>query len=77
MTIPKFRKGQLLIHIPDGKEVIVDYINTKRFTVVKNGRTTGFSDEFTGTYSCTWFDSNGKSASANIEESLLAKPASV
>lgn len=45
---PKFRKGQLLIFIPNGNEVIVNYINTKRFTIVNNGRTTGFSDEFTG-----------------------------
>ena len=77
MTTPKFRKGQLLIHIPNGKEVIVDYINIKRFIVPKNGRITGFSDEFTGTYTCTWFDSKGKSTSTDIEESLLAKPASV
>lgn len=77
MAIPKFRTGQLLIHTPDGMEVIVDSINTKRFIVAKNGQSSGFSDEFTGTYSCTLFDKDGKSTSLVIEESLLAKPSSV
>lgn len=42
----KFKKGQLVIHKPTGKEYTIDSLNFKRYIVNKNGRTTGFQDEF-------------------------------
>lgn len=72
--IPKFSKGQTVIHIPSNKEYIIKTVNTKRYIVNKNGKTTGFEDEFAGTYDCVWFDEKGSHFDNNVLEVLLFKP---
>jgi len=71
---PKYRKGQSLRHVTSGVEIHVNFPNMKRYLVRKQGRTTGFEDEFIGTYNCSWFDRNGKLVSGDIDEDLLARP---
>tara|TARA_R110002050_G_scaffold145456_3_gene270969 strand:- start:1868 stop:2083 length:216 start_codon:yes stop_codon:yes gene_type:complete len=66
---PKFKKGQIVLF--KGKEMIINSVNIKRYPIIKNNRTTGFEDIFTGSYFCSSFDNN---ESDNIEESLLSKP---
>lgn len=71
---PKFKKGQSVINIQTGKEVLIKSLNTKRYTVRKDNRVTGTEDVFTGSYYCSWFDDKGKLISGDIEEGLLSKP---
>jgi len=74
MRQPKFRPGQLVIHIPDKKEYYIKTANFKRYTVIKNGRTTGFEDEFLGTYDCAWFDNKKSHLETGVSEDLLSNP---
>ena len=73
MREAKYKKGQLVIYQPSGKEVFILSLNYKRHTIVENSRTTGFEDEFTGSYYCSWLDEKGKEMSDNIDEELLSK----
>lgn len=73
MSEPKFKKGQFVILTSSGKEVFIQSVNFKRYTVIKNGRTTGYEDMFTGSYYCSWLNDKGKSVSDNIDETLLSK----
>ena len=70
---PKFRKGQELIDASNNREVFVLHPNMKRLIIKKKNHLSGFEDEFTGTYYCSWFE-KGKSVSGNISEDLLSKP---
>lgn len=74
MRKPLFETGQFVIHIPSKKEYFIKSVNFKTYPVVKNGRTTGVEDEFTGFYYCSWLDDKGKTVSGNVEETLLSKP---
>ncbi len=74
MRKPIFEKGQFVIHTSSKKEYLIKYVNLKTYTVVKNGRTTGVEDEFTGSYYCSWLDDKGKEVSGNVEETLFSKP---
>jgi hypothetical protein len=74
MREPKFKKGQFVILTSYGKEVFIQSVNFKRYTVVKNGMTTGVEETFTGSYYCSWLNDKGKTVSDNIDEDLLTKP---
>lgn len=76
MREPKFRKGQELFDNANKRTVFINYPNMSKFMVRKNNHVSGFKEEFTGTYNCSWFDGKDKLASGEIEESLLSKPSS-
>lgn len=69
---PKFRKGQELFDFANQRNVFVKYPNMRRLLIRKNNRTTGFEEEFTGTYFCSWYDEKGKLISGDIEEDSLS-----
>lgn len=74
MGQPIYKKGQLLINNSTGREVIVKLPNIRRLLVKRGIRSTGFSEEFTGTYFCSWLNDKNKWEDGDIDENLLSKP---
>lgn len=75
MEQPIFRRGQSVIHLITGKEIIIKRPNFDRLLIKNNsGHSTGFSDEFNGSYFCSWLNDKDKWEEGDIEENLLSKP---
>lgn len=66
---PKFKAGDKVRHLIDGRIMIVLTHNAQKY-ITKNRR--GIGETFSGTYWCSWTDSNGKDLNeSGISEELL------